>query len=1079
MAASDLSVALKITGDAQSAVAALEETRRAQLNAFRAGREEADKAAAKWKVAEGEVKKLASAARESGGGHAQHAGALAAAAQQAGKSKAAWVESTQALHQQRAALQQNAQALAAMRASEAQAAAEAARRRQAARLDSARETLDIRPFRDIAREIALGEAAYKRLAASGKLSTAELAQAKMKLIERTQALRAQTNGWAEALGKVRGSAMALAGTGASIGAAVAQAARFELAMAQARKYIDFPDENGFARLRAELLAMTRELPLTAVELSKIAAAGGQAGVAADEIGDYVRIVAKIAEAFDMLPEEAGAAFGKLRTVFRLSIAQTKDLGDTINWVGDKMANVAERDLVNVAVRAGGMARQLGLSAKQTVALGAAFLTLGTPPEIAANAINALLLKLSTLNGAEDKVQEAFSSYIGSIEEFTAAMLADPAKAIDAFLEKVNALPESVRPIALSHILGLEYADDIAKLASGIDDYRRALELAADAAAQGGVDAQFAELMRTASKQFELLKNAAEETAIVFGNQLLPGLVEVTKAIRDVVVNVGKLIDAVPGSAAALSVLVSSLAGIGLARVSMAAIGVVVGKLTGGLTLAAAGAAGLARGLLFVAARFAPWAIGIQAVLWGLDKLFGPDREAEQAEQAKKTQANADAFGKLAEAVRKAGGNYQVIEAAARQAATADEATQQQLLANAQNYTDTVLKKAQQLAGEKMRLADLVAQRQAVASGQETRSEAQSVADRIAEVKKLSDVKKREMDKAISDMNRYRDAAIAAYERAAGIATSTSDKIRELRRRDMTEAQRERDVALQATEKLAAAERTLAEARRMAAAGNVSGAEKAAAAAEKLAQEAESLGTNLKNTGQAIDIVGKAGAIAEAAARAAGDANQKAAEGMRQRAADLQREIDGLTKKLDDLARQERIIKIDADIAAAQANIRAIQSALDNLRDKTITITTVHRSVEQHAIGGLVGMSRMAAGVRYLATGGHLPGYGGGDRIRAMLEAGEFVVRKEAVRHYGLAALQAINAMRVPLPVRAAGEARLPGFSTGGPVGRVAAGRAGDVVDIRVQFGPRRIELQGARDQAMALAGALRELSRGA
>jgi len=36
----------------------------------------------------------------------------------------------------------------------------------------------------------------------------------------------------------------------------------------------------------------------------------------------------------------------------------------------------------------------------------------------------------------------------------------------------------------------------------------------------------------------------------------------------------------------------------------------------------------------------------------------------------------------------------------------------------------------------------------------------------------------------------------------------------------------------------------------------------------------------------------------------------------------------------------------------------------------------------------------------LATGGHIPGYGGGDRVPAMLEQGEFVVRKEAVKALG-------------------------------------------------------------------------------
>jgi TP901 family phage tail tape measure protein len=1068
---SDLTVALKITGDAKAAVAALEDTRKAQLNAFGAGREAADKAAIQWKLAEAEVKRLAQAARESGSGHEQHAAALSAAAAQAAQSKTAWVAGTQALAQRRAELIANAGALDQARQAEARATAEAARRTQAAKLASARDALGVTPFRDIAREIALGEAAYKRLAASGKLSMAELAQAKMKLVERTQALQAQTNGWAEALGKVRGSALALAAVGASLAGAVSQAAAFELAMAQAKKYIDFPDENGFTKLRAELLAMTREIPLTAIELSKIAAAAGQAGVAANEIGEYVRMVSKIAVAFDMLPEEAAAAFGKLRTVFKLSVNQTRDLGDTVNWLGDKMANVAERDIVNVMVRAGGMAKMMNLSAKETAALASAFLTLGTPPEVAANAINAFLTKLSTLNGAEPKVQEAFTRYIGSIDEFSARMMASPAAAIDHFLSKVNALPDSVRPIALSHILGLEYADDIAKLASGLDDYRTALKLAADAGAQGGIDAQFAEQMKTASQQFDLLKNAAAETAIIFGNQLLPGLIQIAGAVRDVTVNVGQLIDAIPGSATAISVLITTLAGIGVARIGMAALGVVVARLTGGLGLAAAGAAGLARGALAVVARFVPWAVAIQAVLWGLDKLFGEDKAAKQEEATRKTEANAQAFAKLADAVRKAGGNYQAIEAAARQAAGADEQTQQKMLANAENYASEVLAKARQLASEKQRLAELTAQRQALLLGRETLSEEQSVDARIKAAQKLTQAKQQELQKALQEVERYNQAATAAYERAAGIRMSTADKVRELRRRDMSEEAQQADIAAQATEKLAAAEAKVAEARQRAGRGDTSGAEKAAQAAEALAKEAESLGTSLKNTGKAIGIVEQAGKVAAEAATTAGDANRKSAEGAKKSVAELQEELSRLATQLTELENQKRLIKIDADIAAAQANIQAIQGALDALRDKTVTVTVVQRTVEQHSVGGLVG-----AGVKRFAVGGHLPGYGGGDRIQALLEAGEFVMRKEAVRRYGLGAMMAINSMRAPLPAYAVGG--IVGIPSA-PAANHGGGREVLDINLRLPGSAEPVRVSAERGEAERLVQALNLIARAA
>lgn len=61
-------------------------------------------------------------------------------------------------------------------------------------------------------------------------------------------------------------------------------------------------------------------------------------------------------------------------------------------------------------------------------------------------------------------------------------------------------------------------------------------------------------------------------------------------------------------------------------------------------------------------------------------------------------------------------------------------------------------------------------------------------------------------------------------------------------------------------------------------------------------------------------------------------------------------------------------------------------------------------VVKRAAGGIVGA---------FARGGKLPGFGGGDRISALLEAGEFVIRKEAVQRFGAGFFDALNSLRLP------------------------------------------------------------------
>ena len=72
-------------------------------------------------------------------------------------------------------------------------------------------------------------------------------------------------------------------------------------------------------------------------------------------------------------------------------------------------------------------------------------------------------------------------------------------------------------------------------------------------------------------------------------------------------------------------------------------------------------------------------------------------------------------------------------------------------------------------------------------------------------------------------------------------------------------------------------------------------------------------------------------------------------------------------------------------------------------------------------GGLVGtvintaLQTGSASVKYLASGGWLPGWGGGDKIKAALEAGEYVVRKEAVQKYGARLFDTLNSMKFDVP----------------------------------------------------------------
>lgn len=86
---------------------------------------------------------------------------------------------------------------------------------------------------------------------------------------------------------------------------------------------------------------------------------------------------------------------------------------------------------------------------------------------------------------------------------------------------------------------------------------------------------------------------------------------------------------------------------------------------------------------------------------------------------------------------------------------------------------------------------------------------------------------------------------------------------------------------------------------------------------------------------------------------------------------------------------------DKDVEAIfrENGLTQIQQMYNSIRDKHVTIY-VHEVVQKRWGGPIIGT---------------VPGgYGGGDRVKAMLEPGEYVIRKEAVKKYGDDLLYAIN-----------------------------------------------------------------------
>lgn len=137
-------------------------------------------------------------------------------------------------------------------------------------------------------------------------------------------------------------------------------------------------------------------------------------------------------------------------------------------------------------------------------------------------------------------------------------------------------------------------------------------------------------------------------------------------------------------------------------------------------------------------------------------------------------------------------------------------------------------------------------------------------------------------------------------------------------------------------------------------------------------------------------------------------------------------------------------KLSVDNSQAMKGINQVKQGIDNLSDKTVTITTKHKDVKGHFLGGILGFS----------TGGFLPTSGPGTERRdgflgvdaagspiARVDAGEHVTRRSMSEKYHRE-LTEINNGTFP---------KLPGYATGGMVGKKPLEMASTLKDTASRF----------------------------
>ena len=1057
-----------------------------KIEAFKKLKKDLEASRAAWKAAQAEVAKLAKEMSASEKPTKDLSNRFKAAQKEAASLKTEFLQNQQSLHKLRVTLSETGIDTKNLNAEQKKLALSVAKSREelskAAKINAARGMLNVKPFKDIQSEIKATEAAYIRLKKSGKLSMAELYKAKLNMKARVAELKEETNGWAKSITRAQVGLAALASLGYATVKSFSGFSGYSQRMAEVNTMLEISDER-LNSLKKEVIGLTTLIPQTRMELAAAEYDIISAGVALESSTKTLLLSGKAAvagltdtktaanvglgvlNAYDKEIEELGNVYDILFQTVKSGVTTFPLLAQHIGEVLPT-ARSADVQFYEVASAIAAMTKAGIRTPQAATAMKGAINAMAAPaPE------------------AKKKFDELGITWKGLIPT------------LEAIREKGLAV-DQMRLL----IPDVEARTGVLALTQNMDTLKQILDGMTNSA--GSMNKAFDKMKDTPENQIKLFVNEIGALSNKFGAFLSTALLPTLKGIRQFI-NAVEETD--PVTKALIVTMSTAGAGfvlwkVGLGTIALGLQGMTVQAIASSKSLMAVAAsstlagnalkAGIAAGAVYGVyqiGKFIKVAYETKAAVEDARKaqeslLQSAEQVMRKYEEFKDIKLPDDITGEAPEELETLRRELQRARAywVALQQALISKAGETTLLGNA---TKEALEAQKELKTVNQRLAEVDSDLKRVAeagkaAGESMKEPAKAVEATKEQLDEFEKQAKKAYEYATDQAKKYAEEVIAWEEKIKYARMSTEDKIRELSRKGLSEEKQWIDERLQAEEKLAAAKEALRN--------------EDYELAEKLAKDAESLYAGLAEeimeTEKSGDEIVKQSLedskkVAINGVQTVGDFMQELYGVQKQNAGDSKAEWEATAKtinqKLDEIAKERT-----ANISIKLSNLESAQNAINDLtRNETKYITVVTRTVEEKQNGGPI---VMAAGGAFIRRAGRLSGYGGGDRIRALLEQGEYIIRKEAVAKYGTAFFNALNAMRIDMPglVKAKMGGLIsgislpampvPGFAAGG----IATSGASETLIVRFQAGdleaPVKITDPKSREAMKLMA---REMSR--
>lgn len=257
----------------------------------------------------------------------------------------------------------------------------------------------------------------------------------------------------------------------------------------------------------KLAEITKNSPLSQVEINEIAGALSQAGIKGNDIVEYTQKAQQMKVAFDMSTQQAGEFLAKTREQLGLGKEELFSYMDTINMMSNRYPVTAEQ-LAEVSSRTAGFAKNINLAKESNMAFATSIMSTGVNAEQTSTVLNKMYAELA--QGANTKAKASALQTLGINPSTIEKEMAQNAEGtILKVLERIKNANVADKTGLITDIFGSNAStiNGVSTLTNNLDGLKQKLnEVKQGAQGNETVSAEYQERLATLSNQLKIAKN---------------------------------------------------------------------------------------------------------------------------------------------------------------------------------------------------------------------------------------------------------------------------------------------------------------------------------------------------------------------------------------------------------------------------------------------------------------------------------------------------------------------------------------------------------------------------------------------